>query len=130
MGGINLSKEPMPRYCEFGVIFTRSACINLSGENEGLRNQKIICEDYAKRMNVKILQYFGGLKAAGKNNVRIEIIRMHYFLERYSFIGRVLISSPDRLEGRRKEFKDLQQRLIILDIDLNYCLPRNPRQLT
>ena len=123
MSGINLSKEPMLRYCEFGVIFTRSACINQSGENEGLRNQKIICEEHAKRMNVKILQYFGGIKASGKNNVRSEIIRMHYFLERYPFIGRVLISSPDRLEGRRKEFKDLQQRLLKLNIDLTYCLP-------
>ena len=123
MGGINLSNEPMPRYCEFGVIFTRSATINQGGENENLKNQKRICEEYAKQFNVKILQYFGGLKATDKNNVRSEIIRMHYFIEKHGFIGKVLLTTPDKLEGKLKEYKDLQNQLLNLSIELAYCLP-------
>ena len=88
-------------------------------------NQKRICEEHAKRMNVKILQYFGGIKATDKNKVRSEIIRMHYFLERYNFIGKVLLTRPNRIEGRFMENKDLQDRLLNLSIDLAYCLPYN-----
>lgn len=125
MGGINLSKEPMPRYCEFGVIFTRSASIIQRGESENLINQKKDCEEYAKRRNIKILQYFGGLYAIGINETRSEIIRMQYFLEKNSFIGNILSTTPDRIEGRNKKNKDLCDQLLTLSIDLLYCPPFN-----
>ena len=63
MGGINLSKEPMPRYCEFGVIFTRSATIDQVGENENLQDQKRICEAYAKRFKCKNSKIFWWIKS-------------------------------------------------------------------
>lgn len=125
MSGINLSKEQRSRYCEFGVVFTRSASVDQAGENQALKNQKRICEEHAKRMNVKILQYFGGIKTNNKNNARSEIIRMHYFLEKHGFIVKVLLTTPDRLEGRLKEYKDLQDQLLNLSIELAYCLPYN-----
>ena len=74
-------------------------------------------------LNVKILRYFGGLKATNNDNVRSEIIRMHYFIEKYGFMGQVLLTTPDRLEGRLKEYKDLQNQLLNLSIELVYCLP-------
>jgi hypothetical protein len=121
MGGINLSKEFRPKHCEFGVMFTRLDVYEELEANETIQLQKSTCLKYARLRNLKIIKYFGGRLITNNNEIRKEIIRMHYFIEKYPFISSISLTSTDRIVGRLNKNRDLYNRLLRLDIDLYHC---------
>lgn len=121
MDGINLSQEPIPRYCEFGVIYTRLDVYEELEANESLQLQKTACLEFAKIRNIKIIRYFGGREIVDNNEIRKEVIRMHYFIKKYPFISSLIFTSTDRIVGRDNRNRDLYNGLMNLNIDICNC---------
>jgi len=65
-----------------GVIYTRVSSQEQAENNSSLEVQLKLCDEYAKRSDITIKEYFGGTYESAKTDGRKELLRMLSYVKK------------------------------------------------
>ena len=91
------AKQPkqIKRETNVAVIYTRVSSAGQE-DNASLSTQRNMCDNYAQRKGLDIIQYFGGTSESAKNDDRKEFQRMLSYVKRNKKVSYVLVYSYSR----------------------------------
>lgn len=78
------------------VIYTRVSTKEQADNNASLSIQKKYCEQYAEKLELSVVQYFGGTHESAKSDDRKEFQKMLAFVRRNKDIACIIVYSFDR----------------------------------
>jgi DNA invertase Pin-like site-specific DNA recombinase len=78
------------------VIYTRVSTKEQAENNASLETQKKYCEEYAKKKNIEVIEYFGGTYESAKSDERKQFQKMLSFVKRKKDISYIIVYSYDR----------------------------------
>lgn len=78
------------------IIYTRVSTKEQAETNSSLETQKLHCEQYAKKMSLPVVGYFGGTHESAKSDDRKEFKRMIKHAKQNKSVGYIIVYSYDR----------------------------------
>ena len=78
------------------VIYTRVSTKEQADNNASLSTQKKYCEEFAKRKDFEIIEYFGGTYESAKSDERKEFQKMLSYVKKNKSISCIIVYSYDR----------------------------------
>ncbi|WP_158250494.1 recombinase family protein, partial [Aquimarina sp. I32.4] len=90
------SNKPKVNRTNKAVIYTRVSTKEQAVNNASLETQKVFCDEYAKRNQLEVVQYFGGTYESAKKDDRIEFQKMLKYVRRNHDISYIIVYAYDR----------------------------------
>lgn len=78
------------------IIYTRVSTKEQAETNSSLETQKFHCKQYAKKMSLPVVGYFGGTHESAKSDDRKEFKRMIKHAKQNKSVGYIIVYSYDR----------------------------------
>lgn len=90
------SNKPSFEGRDKAVIYTRVSTKEQADNNTSLEVQKRYCEEYAKRLGLEVVAYFGGTYESAKSDERKEFQKMLAYVKRHKNIASIIVYAFDR----------------------------------
>ena len=89
-------KIPSRQGRDKAVIYTRVSTKEQADNNASLSIQKKYCDQYAQKLSLTVVEYFGGTHESAKSDDRKEFQKMLAFVRRHKDIACIIVYSFDR----------------------------------
>lgn len=94
-----------------GVIYTRVSSQEQAENNGSLEVQKKYCDEFSKRMQIPIREYFGGSYESAKSDGRKEFQRMLTYVRKHKNISYLIVLNYDRFSRTGAAAAQLSEEL-------------------
>ena len=94
-----------------GIIYTRVSSQEQAENNGSLEVQKKYCEEFSKRMQIPIREYFGGSFESAKSDGRKEFQRMLLYVRKHKNISYIIVLNYDRFSRTGAAAAQLSEEL-------------------
>jgi DNA invertase Pin-like site-specific DNA recombinase len=99
-----------PTKAEVAVIYMRSATADLIRSRLGVERQRLVCEEYARRLGLHITDTYVDVGVSGLRESRPALDQLMLDLSQ-GYIRHVVIADPARLARSRELAQRLQERI-------------------